>query len=226
MLRNFINNLFITMNLVFKNPYRLDYVTKKIEHIITNDNIIHNNIQNLYFESRIKKNSKIIKKIQIKWRIPSDIYGIRIIYNNFNQISFAEKNELIDTLNICNYHFYNDLDIINLYKEFYAYYIHYLLIENFELYDKHIINDYINRPKDNGYNTWNESSPQSQGHLSDQNFLSSGHHFGINTVGQSLKNANQSLRSDPPIPQVAVGPWLQSTIEADTNRKQFEIGSC
>lgn len=81
-------------------------------------------------------------------------------------------------------------------------------------------------PRDNGYNTWNEASPQAQGHLSDQNFLASGHHFGINTVGQSLKNANKSLRSDPPIPQVAVGPWLQSTIEADTNRKQFEIGSC
>ena len=81
-------------------------------------------------------------------------------------------------------------------------------------------------PSDNGYNTWNESSPQAQGALSDQNFLASGHHYGINTVGQSLKNANKSLRSDPPIPQVAVGPWLQSTIEADTNRKQFEIGSC
>lgn len=81
-------------------------------------------------------------------------------------------------------------------------------------------------PRDNGFNGWNDSNPQAQGHLSDQNFLASGHHFGINTVGQSLKNANKSLRSDPPIPQVAVGPWLQSTIEADTNRKQFEIGSC
>jgi len=81
-------------------------------------------------------------------------------------------------------------------------------------------------PRDNGYNTWQDASPQSQGNLENQNFLSSGHHFGINTVGQSLKNANKQLRSDPPIPQVAVGPWLQSTIEADTNRKQFEIGSC
>jgi len=81
-------------------------------------------------------------------------------------------------------------------------------------------------PKDNGYNTWNEASPQSQGNLSDQNFLASGHHFGINTVGQSLKNANKQLRSDPPIPQVSVGPWSQSTISADTNRLTFEIGSC
>jgi hypothetical protein len=81
-------------------------------------------------------------------------------------------------------------------------------------------------PHDNGINTWNVASPGVQGALSDQNFLDSGYHYGINTVGQSLRNANYQLRSDPPIPQVAVGPWNISTIEADTNRKQFEIGSC
>jgi hypothetical protein len=81
-------------------------------------------------------------------------------------------------------------------------------------------------PQDNGYNTWNESSPQTQGNLSDQNFLASGHHYGINTVGSSLRNPSYDLRSSPPIPRVAVGPWSQSTIESDSNRKTFEIGSC
>ncbi len=37
MLYNFINNLFINMNLVFTNQYKLDSLTKKIEHIIAND---------------------------------------------------------------------------------------------------------------------------------------------------------------------------------------------
>ena len=52
-----------------------------------------------------------------------------------------------------------------------------------------------------------------------------GHHIGINTVGQSLRNANRQLRSEPPNPQVKVSPWNQTTIEADTNRRPMEIGS-
>lgn len=78
-------------------------------------------------------------------------------------------------------------------------------------------------PGDVADNAWQETSPQSQGHITDQNFLESGHHYGINTVGQSLKNANRQLRSDPPIPKVNISPWLQSTISPDTNRKGFEI---
>jgi hypothetical protein len=78
-------------------------------------------------------------------------------------------------------------------------------------------------PHDIGANAWNETSPQSQGHITDQNFLESGHHHGINTVGQSLKNANRQLRSDPPIAKVNISPWLNSTTDPDTNRKGFEI---
>jgi len=48
---------------------------------------------------------------------------------------------------------------------------------------------------------------------------------GVNTVGQSLQNANRQLRSEPPNPQVKVSPWLQSTIEPDTDRKSLEIGN-
>jgi cell division protein FtsL len=66
--------------------------------------------------------------------------------------------------------------------------------------------------------------PSGQGALSDQNFLTAGFHTGINTVGQSLKNANLQLRSEPPNPQVKVSIWNQSTIEPDTNRRPLEIG--
>lgn len=81
-------------------------------------------------------------------------------------------------------------------------------------------------PREDAYNVWNQSNPPVQGALSNKNFVDSGHHFGLNTVGQSLKNANLQLRSDPLIPQRQVGPWMQSTIEADTNRRPFEIGGC
>ncbi len=81
-------------------------------------------------------------------------------------------------------------------------------------------------PREDGHNVWQVVNPQAQGALTDQNFLESGHHFGINTVGQSLKNANLQLRSDPVIPKRDIGPFLQSSFEPDTNRRFFEIGQC
>tara|TARA_B100000902_G_scaffold399938_1_gene473792 strand:- start:5479 stop:6033 length:555 start_codon:yes stop_codon:yes gene_type:complete len=71
----------------------------------------------------------------------------------------------------------------------------------------------------------NEAVPSGQGALGDKNFLTAGYHVGVNTVGQSLRNANRQLRSDPPNPQVKVSPWNQTTIETDINRKPLEIGS-
>ena len=41
----------------------------------------------------------------------------------------------------------------------------------------------------------------------------------------SLRNANQQLRSDPPIPQVQTGPWNQSPIVPDLLRRPFDLGS-
>lgn len=74
--------------------------------------------------------------------------------------------------------------------------------------------------------TWAQVNPAGQGSLGDQNFLNAGFHVGVNTVGQTLRNANLQLRSEPPNPQVKVSPWLQSTIEPDTNRRPMEIGGC
>ena len=66
--------------------------------------------------------------------------------------------------------------------------------------------------------------PSGQGALSDQNFLTAGYHIGINTVGQTLRNANRQLRSEPANPQTQVSPWLNTTIEPDINRRPLEIG--
>tara|TARA_B100000161_G_C33358915_1_gene328055 strand:- start:48 stop:593 length:546 start_codon:yes stop_codon:yes gene_type:complete len=80
-------------------------------------------------------------------------------------------------------------------------------------------------PKDDS-SLWAQSNPSGEGSLKDRNFLQSGYHIGINTVGQTLRNANQQLRSEPPNPQVKVSPWLQTTIEPDLGRKPMEIGGC
>jgi hypothetical protein len=72
---------------------------------------------------------------------------------------------------------------------------------------------------------WAQVNPVGQGELKDKNFLEAGYHIGINTVGQTLRNPNYQLRSEPPNPQVKVSPWLQSTIEPDSNRRPMEIGA-
>lgn len=62
---------------------------------------------------------------------------------------------------------------------------------------------------------WAELNPQCSGDLQDQNYLTAGYHIGINTVGQSMRNANLQLRAEPPNPQLPVSPWGISTIEPD-----------
>jgi hypothetical protein len=61
------------------------------------------------------------------------------------------------------------------------------------------------------------------GSLKGKNFLSAGALIGINTVGQSLRNANYQLRSEPANPQVPVSVFNISTIEPDVNRRSFEV---
>lgn len=81
-------------------------------------------------------------------------------------------------------------------------------------------------PKDAANSKWAQVSPAGQGDVKDQNFMTAGYMIGINTVGQSLRNPNYQLRSDPPNVRMNVGPWNQSTIESDVSRRYFEIGEC
>jgi len=55
--------------------------------------------------------------------------------------------------------------------------------------------------------------------------LEAGQHQGIDTISQSLRNANLQVRSDPSIPIVNTGPWNQTTIEATNAQVPFNIGS-
>lgn len=79
-------------------------------------------------------------------------------------------------------------------------------------------------PKDSN-SQWAQLNPSGKGDLANINLLKAGYHIGIDTVGQTLRNANLQERSEPPNPQLYVGPWNMSTIESDFMRPPLEIGS-
>jgi len=71
---------------------------------------------------------------------------------------------------------------------------------------------------------FNIAKPAGEGILQGVNMLDSGFHVGVNTIGQSLRNANQQLRAEPPNPQVQVSPWMMSSIGPDLLRRPLEDG--
>jgi hypothetical protein len=72
---------------------------------------------------------------------------------------------------------------------------------------------------------WAALNPVSQGNIAAPDLLQAGYHIGLDTIGQTLKNANLQERSDPIIPKAAIGPWNQSTIEPDLGRVPLEVGA-
>lgn len=79
-------------------------------------------------------------------------------------------------------------------------------------------------PKDMN-SIWAEQNPMGPGSLKGKNFLSAGALIGVNTVGQSLRNANLQIRSEPPNPQVPISIFNQSTIAPDISHRPLEIGA-
>lgn len=74
---------------------------------------------------------------------------------------------------------------------------------------------------------FNEGIPDvGEGILRGVNYLDAGFHVGVNTVGQSLRNANLQLRAEPPNPRTQVSPWMMSTIDPDLNRRPLSDGEC
>jgi hypothetical protein len=83
-------------------------------------------------------------------------------------------------------------------------------------------------PRDNN-SAWSNLNPALQTGTGVQtpDLLQAGSLIGLDTIGQSLRNANLQLRSDPFIPRSTVGPWNNSTIEPDLIRAPFDINpSC
>ena len=76
---------------------------------------------------------------------------------------------------------------------------------------------------DGGNSGWG-LKPMGSGDFMGVNFLNAGYLIGIDSVGSSLRNANQQVRSEPPNPQLMVSPWNNTTIEPDSFRQPLEVG--
>ena len=84
--------------------------------------------------------------------------------------------------------------------------------------------DLLPKDENSEFATLNPSS-MNKGDALMPDLLQAGHHIGVDTIGQSLRNANLQLRSDPMIPKSEVGPWNNTTIEADMGRVPLEMGA-
>jgi len=112
--------LFFVCNFLNLSKYLLTSNNNKIIRVISKELDNNNNIV-INYESRIKSRERIIKKIQ-KYKVPYDIYGLRIIYNDTN----------------------------NIYNTQYAYTIKNIVTSNFNTLD-FLYDDYIANPKSNNY---------------------------------------------------------------------------
>jgi hypothetical protein len=80
-------------------------------------------------------------------------------------------------------------------------------------------------PKD-ANSQWSALNPtaMNQGDILMPDLLQAGYHIGLDTIGQTLRNPNLQLRSDPIITKADIGPWNHSTIEPDYARVPLELG--
>ena len=62
-------------------------------------------------------------------------------------------------------------------------------------------------------------NPTVASNLQNKNFLEAGAHIGLDTVGQSLRNASYDLRAEIPNPRMNVSPWMNTTIQPDLAKK-------
>ena len=67
-------------------------------------------------------------------------------------------------------------------------------------------------------------NPANSGKPDMPDLLQAGTLIGVDTIGQTLRNANLQLRSDPVIEKVTVSPFLNSTIEPNMSQVPFELG--
>ena len=72
--------------------------------------------------------------------------------------------------------------------------------------------------------SWAAVNPAGMSDLKGQNFLQAGYHSNtaIGGVAQTNRNASYDLRSEEPNPQGSVGPFLNTTIEANPFKRSLE----
>ena len=106
-----------------------------IKELVTNDKSLYKNSININYEHRIKSQQRIIEKLN-KQRIPYDIYGLRIIYEdsldiNNSEIAYTIKNLLYTNFYTidCFYDDYIKYPKINNYQSLHVYIVTNILIE-------------------------------------------------------------------------------------------------
>ena len=106
-----------------------------IKELVTNDKSLYKNSININYEHRIKSQQRIIEKLN-KQRIPYDIYGLRIIYEdsldiNNSKIAYTIKNLLYTNFYTidCFYDDYIKYPKANNYQSLHVYIVTNILIE-------------------------------------------------------------------------------------------------
>jgi hypothetical protein len=79
-------------------------------------------------------------------------------------------------------------------------------------------------PKEVNSEWFNTDFSQAKVNVEDTNLINTERYvIGVNTVGQSLKNASYDIRGTIANPKFAVSPWNNSTYEPDTNIKPLYV---
>lgn len=106
-----------------------------IMELVANDKSLYKNPININYEHRIKSQKRIIEKLN-KQRIPYDIYGLRIIYEDSLDINNSEIAYIIKNILYTNFYtldcFYDDYikyPKINNYQSLHVYIVTNILIE-------------------------------------------------------------------------------------------------
>lgn len=78
-------------------------------------------------------------------------------------------------------------------------------------------------PAESEADEWARANPKGEGSLELKNFTEAAFHIGVDTQGNSLRNANLQIRSEPPNPIKPVSIFNNSTIGPDPYRRPLEI---
>jgi hypothetical protein len=145
---------------------------------------------------------------------PSDIINKPSLIDNINTSSFKydgdfEPNDLIssgatidDAFKVQNFNIKPE-EIVDLNKS---------NVQNFNA------KDFL--PKEINNNWFDTDFSQAKYNINDDKLINTDRYvIGINTVGQSLKNASYDIRGTVPNPKYTVSPWNNSTYEPDFNIK-------
>lgn len=195
--------------------------------VIENDNELIIDDNSVTFDEFSEKSKDIIKR-KLKTRNQNKTPGYKFSsYNkgqrNQNSDSFLEyideSNSLITPGYVSNDQFVGVADI-NEQKDQYAPYKN-----SGKQTDKYKVSEIFNSknylPNEKSANPdWFDIVPDAIS-VKNRHLINVSKPIGVNTVGCSLRNPSYDIRGSPPCPKYVVSPWMNSTIEPDTNLKSL-----